>query len=99
MVNVWFSFSIDFLEAIKYIAQNRAAANPVIIPNKGMVDILSSKTRVIRKHPRIAKHMHNIFFKVIFSSNIIYANINTKIGAVESSTAASDNGIVFIDSL
>lgn len=70
---------------------------PDIIPDIEKLTRLFSKTPVIRKHPVMANIMQVIFFRVIFSLKNIKANINTKIGAVESNTAARDNGIVFIE--
>lgn len=99
MVYVWFSFSIDFLDAIRYIAQNIPAPIPERIPNNGIEFKPSSKMPVIKKQPKRAKIIQINFLNVIFSPNNRYANINTKIGASERSTAARDNGTVFIDSL
>lgn len=69
MVYVCFPLSIDFLEAIKYIAQNNPAPIPEIIPNRGMSDKSLSKTPVIMTHPKMARAMQIIFFEVIFSPN------------------------------
>lgn len=60
---------------------------------------LLSKTPVINMHPKIAKTIHIIFFDVIFSLKKIYANINTYMGASDNNTAASESGMLFMDSL